>query len=138
MSARSRHRLALPCGLTRRLGPWLGSMLIGWLPALDGCVRAEEMNALKATAEEMTQDIGALQVRLNARIDTGGGDVNEPVTSWILAAGYALVPMSFLAYLLAHRSRRFRRFKERIRGEATAWSTFAASQTRHSHHPHGT
>jgi len=103
-------------GLIRLLGPLAGGMFLGWLLAVAGCATAKEMNAIKATAEEISQDIGALQVRLSAKIDTGGGDVNEPVTGWILAIGYALVPVSFLVYLLAHRSRRFRNLKDRIRG----------------------
>lgn len=116
MIARPQRGVVLTYGPVRLLGPMAEAMLLGWLLAMAGCVTAKEMNALKAVAEEVSQDIGALQVRLSAKIDTGGGDVNEPVTGWILAIGYALVPVSFLGYLLAHRSRRFRSLKERIRG----------------------
>lgn len=116
MITRPQRSVMSPHGPARRLGPLAGAMLLGWLLAVAGCATAKEINAIKATAEEISQNIGALQVRLSTKIDTGGGDVNEPVTGWILAVGYALVPVSFLGYLLAHRSRHFRSLKERIRG----------------------
>lgn len=94
----------------------LGCVAVGFL-WVSGCHASNEMNAIKLTAHEMSQDIAALQVKFDTKIDTGGGDVNEPVTSWILAVGYALVPVSFLVYLLAHRSRRFRSLKDRVRGK---------------------
>jgi|GEM_PF-5672642 len=111
------HTGALPRG--KRHVPWRfgRGMLLYLLLTTTGCATVKELNAIKATAAEMSQDIGALQLRLSGKIDTGGGDVNEPVTGWILAIGYSLVPVSFLGYLLAHRSQRFRDLKKRIRGE---------------------
>ncbi len=135
MISQSKRGLLLTIGPARRLGPMAGTMLLGWLLAMAGCTAANEMNALKAVAEEMSQNIGALQVRLNTRIETGGGDVNEPVTGWILAIGYALVPVSFLGYLLAHRSRRFRSFKERIRGGGNPWPPLASNAALKTPHP---
>jgi len=102
--------------LRHRHLPFLAVWCVGGLLAVCGCAAAHEMNAIKAHVRRMTQDIGALQVRLHGSIKTGGGDVNEPVTGWILAIGYAAVPISFLLYMLAHRSARFRHFKERLRG----------------------
>ena len=81
-----------------------------------GCMAAKEMNGVQARVQEMKQDLGALQMKLAADIDTGGGNVNEPVTGWILAAGYASVPATLLIYLLAHRSRTFRWLKDQLRG----------------------
>ncbi|MCG8405041.1 MAG: hypothetical protein MI923_07590 [Phycisphaerales bacterium] len=95
------------------------SMLsVGWSCPLCvcGCMKAKEMSAVKAEIRQMEQDIGALQVKVEKKIETGGGDVNEPVTGWILAAGYSLIPVSFLGYLLAHRFKLFRTVKDRIRG----------------------
>ncbi len=83
---------------------------------LDGCAAAGEMNAVKAEVENLEQHVGALLIEVDRRIDTDGGDVNEPVTGWILAIGYALVPVSFLGYLVAHRFRFFRTVKDRLRG----------------------
>ena len=83
---------------------------------LSGCAAAREMNAVKAEVENLEQHIGTLRVDVDRRISTDGGDVNEPVTGWILAVGYALVPVSFLGYLVAHRFRFFRTFKQRVRG----------------------
>lgn len=85
-----------------------------------GCMGAREMNAVKAEVGRLEQDFGALQVRVEKRINTGGGDVNEPVTGWILAAGYALVPVLLLGYLLAHRFKFFRRIKDGIRGKCVS------------------
>ncbi len=80
------------------------------------CLSAKEANVLKAEVENLRQDVSAVKIEVERTIDTGGGDVNDPVTGWILAAGYALVPVSFLAYLGAHRFRIFRSVKDRIRG----------------------
>ncbi len=77
------------------------------------------MSGVRAHVEEMKQDLGALQMKLAADIDTGGGNVNEPITGWIMAAGYASVPATIFLYLLAHRFRIFRRVKECIRGKPT-------------------
>ena len=65
----------------------------------------------------MEQDIGVIQSEIKTQIDTGGGDVNEPVTGWIMAAGYATVPATLFLYLLAHRFRTFRHLKSKLRGE---------------------
>lgn len=81
-----------------------------------GCIRSNEIAAVKARIDRVEQQVGAVNLRLERRISTGGGDVNEPVTGWILAAGYSLVPASFLVYLLAHRWRAFRALKQRLRG----------------------
>ncbi len=37
-----------------------------------------------------------------------GGNINEPVTGWILAIGYAVTPISFLLYVLTKRTRLYR------------------------------
>lgn len=83
-----------------------------------GCLKAKEMSGVRAHVEEMKQDLGALQMKLAADIDTGGGNFNEPVTGWIMAAGYASVPATIFLYLLAHRFRSFRKIKDKIRGKA--------------------
>ncbi len=80
-----------------------------------GCA-AREMSGVKIGIERLEQQLGALRLSIDKRIDTGGGDVNEPVTGWILAAGYAAVPIAFLIYTIAHRSRRFRSLKDLLRG----------------------
>ena len=80
-----------------------------------GCA-AQEISAVKAEVQSLEQHVGALLVEVDRRINTAGGDVNEPVTGWILAAGYALAPISLLGYLVAHRFRFFRTLKDRVRG----------------------
>ncbi len=82
---------------------------------LGGCA-AKDISAMKSEVENLEQHVGALLVEVDRRINTAGGDVNEPVMGWILAVGYALVPVSFLGYLVAHRSRFFRAFMNRVRG----------------------
>lgn len=81
-------------------------------------MKAKDMSAVRARVGEMRQDFGAVQTKLSAEteVSTGGGNFNEPVTGWILAAGYASVPATILLYLLAHRFRIFRRVKDCIRG----------------------
>ena len=76
------------------------------------------MSGVRARVQEMRQDFAAVQSKVTAETDvnTGGGNFNEPVTGWILAAGYASVPATIFLYLLAHRFRIFRRLKESIRG----------------------
>lgn len=84
-----------------------------------GCMKAKEMSGIRSHIDEMRQDVAAVQSKLVAETDvnTGGGNFNEPVTGWILAAGYASVPATILLYLLAHRFRIFRRVKDCIRGK---------------------
>ncbi len=84
--------------------------------SLGGCAAARDISAVKAEVDNLEQHVGALLIEVDRRISTGGGDVNDPVTGWILAAGYALVPVSFLGYLVAHRFRFFRVLKDRVRG----------------------
>ncbi len=101
---------------------------------LAGCISTRELAAVKSRIDRAEAQLGAvnarlesridarlesrIDARLDSRIDSGGGDVNEPVTGWILAAGYALVPIAFVAYLVAHRWRAFRALKDRLRGHA--------------------
>ncbi len=85
---------------------------------LGGCAAAKDISAVKAEVETLEQNVGSLLVEVDRRINTAGGDVNEPVTGWILAVGYALVPVSFLGYLVAHRFRLFRALKDGLRGAA--------------------
>jgi hypothetical protein len=93
---------------------------------LGGCAAAaQEISAVKAEVENLEQHVGAVLVEVDKRIDTAGGDVNEPVTGWILAAGYALVPVSFLGYLVAHRFRFFRTLKDRVRGASARTASLA-------------
>ena len=93
----------------------LAAALVGGT-VTSGCFSAKEMSGVRARVQEMKQDVGALQMKLAADIDTGGGNFNEPVTGWIMAAGYATVPATLLFYLIAHRFRSFRWIKDRIRG----------------------
>lgn len=96
-----------------------GGLLAAWPACTAGCVTTEEINAVRADVERLEQDIGMFNLHLAKSIQTDGGDVNEPITGWILATGYALVPVSFLGYLFAHRSKLFRRAKDRLRGKFT-------------------
>ncbi len=91
---------------------------VGAAALAGGCMKGREFSAVKARVDEMRQDFGAVQTKLSAetRVSTGGGAFNEPVTGWIMAAGYASVPATIFLYLLAHRFRIFRRMKDRIRG----------------------
>jgi len=82
-----------------------------------GCLPPDEINAIKSEIDEMEQDLGVIQSEIRTRIETGGGDVNEPITGWIMAAGYASVPATLFLYLLAHRLRLFRKIKSKLRGE---------------------
>jgi|GEM_PF-1992191 len=82
-----------------------------------GCLPPDEINAIKSEIDEMEQDMGVIQSEIRTRIETGGGDVNEPITGWIMAAGYASVPATLFLYLLAHRLRLFRKIKSKLRGE---------------------
>lgn len=93
-------------------------MAIGLCSAVasGACLRTGEISAVRGRVRTLEQKAAAVQVELERRIDTGGGDVNEPVTGWILAAGYASIPAAFVVYLIAHRSRRFRAVKDRLRG----------------------
>ena len=70
MISQSQRSRASTFGSARRLGPMAWTIVLGWLLAMAGCAAVKEMNALKAVAEEMSQNIGALQLRLNTRIET--------------------------------------------------------------------
>lgn len=87
--------------------------------ASTGCMKARQLTGVKSRVGEMRQDIAAVQSKLVAEteVSTGGGNFNEPVTGWILAAGYASIPATIFLYLLAHRFRIFRRVKDCIRGK---------------------
>lgn len=52
----------------------------------DNATLVTENNGLKA-------EVTALRAKLE--INTGGGDVNEPVTGWILAGGFVLLSLSY-------------------------------------------
>lgn len=111
---------------TQRRAASGGVLVVLATASLGGCAAAREINAVKAEVQSLEQHVGALLVEVDRRINTGGGDVNDPVTGWILAAGYALAPLAFLGYLVAHRFRFFRAFKNRLRGES-AGGTFLVS-----------
>lgn len=111
-------------GRPRHVGPLRGGMqtaqvlwlILPWAAGLSGCLAPNEISAIRAEMDKLAQDIGVLHVKAETRIHTDGGDVNEPVTGWILAIGYAAVPIAFLLYLVAHRSSLFRIVKDRLRG----------------------
>lgn len=65
-----------------------------------------ELATVKATVEGVHAAVCDL-----SDTNEAGRDVNEPVTGWILAAGYAAVPLTLLMYAVAHRFHLFRRLK---------------------------
>ncbi len=92
-------------------------IILSWAAGMSGCLAPDEINAIRAEMDKLADEIGVLHVKADTRIQTDGGDVNEPITGWILAIGYASVPVAFLFYLLAHRSSLFRNVKDRLRGK---------------------
>lgn len=77
--------------------------------ATPGCATRGDVAAIKTEVGEVKTEIAAVRIAT-------GRDINEPVTSWILAGGYAAAPIGLLIYMLAHRSRVFRALKSRLRG----------------------
>lgn len=79
----------------------------------DLAAKDAELNGLKA--ELCARDVIITGLRAEVK---AGRDVNNPVTSWIQALGYAVImPLCFLAYVLAHRFEWFRAAKDRMRGK---------------------
>ena len=78
---------------------------------------------LAGQIENLTSENSKLKLELSARDVTigqmrltgdknAGGNINDPVISWILAVGQiGTVPFCFVVYLLAHRLRWFQRLK---------------------------
>lgn len=102
-------------------------IILSWAAGMSGCLAPDEFNAIRAEMDKLADDIGVLHVKAETRIHTDGGDVNEPITGWILAIGYASVPVAFLLYLLAHRSSLFRTVKDRLRGRNSLFDTHSGS-----------
>ncbi len=75
-------------------------------------VGLESVTGELATVKALVEDVHAA-VWDSSKHQKAGGNINEnePVPGWILAVGYASVPVSLLIYALAHRFKVFRWFK---------------------------
>ncbi len=81
----------MPTCSTRRFSTW-ALMVAGGVFTL-GCVTPQtRMDLLAAKIDRVSQEVNAVkaEVSLNA-----GGDINEPVTAWIMAAALGLVALSY-------------------------------------------
>ena len=97
----------------RRLGLRLLLGVVAPPIVLAGCaeIQPEEMAILRAQVHDAAMTIHKVADQLKMVNDiSAGGDVaqNEPVTGWILAAGYAMIPLCFLVYTIAKRTRLYR------------------------------
>ena len=97
---------------------------IGWLVLAIGCLFllmgyctgcvADRLDVVAGRVDRVSQDISVLKAEVAL---SAGGDINEPVTGWILAAGFAIgIPGCFLAYMFSHRVPGFKWVKDKIRG----------------------
>jgi hypothetical protein len=80
-----------------------------------GCVAAGgDLSGIKATLDQVAADVSVVKVAVTK---SAGRDVNEPVTGWILAVGYASAPLSILVYLVGHRLGWFRKLTDKLKGK---------------------
>lgn len=85
--------------------------LAGWW----GCAATTDLEARFGTMETT---LGTLQSRIGTVEVAVGGDINEPITGWMLAGGSTLITLALItAYTVMHRSKLFRTAKARVRGK---------------------
>lgn len=77
------------------------------------CIPGPEIKEIKTEFNAMKRTVTGMQT---GEIKVGG-NVNEPVTGWILAIGYAAIPVAFLVYLVGHRVPVIRKLTDKLKGK---------------------
>jgi len=101
-------------GRSRKLRPLCFLFAFVFFASL-GCLAAD-LDTRVGTVESKVGSVEAQIGLISSKIGDGN-TINEPITGWILAVGYALIPIAFFLYTVAHRFKAFRKIKGAVRGE---------------------